>query len=252
MSARRTLSSLAARARRSHRLRELTAEARSQLLAARLKLSPEQAHKLAACPRVHVGCGPKNLFPDWINVDLRPFPGVDLALDVTRAWPFAGLTHVYSEHFLEHLDLEAALEFLARAGRSLVEGGRLRLSTPNLDWVVATHYSRGPVSDEARRGETFRTNRAFHGWGHRFLYTRELLAWVLEELGYEALAFFAYGESDDPLLRGLERHGGWEVFEGRPSVVIVEAVRGARAPAIPAGLRREAEQAFLRYVRSGH
>ncbi len=82
--------------------------------------------------KVHVGSGPHNLMEGWINVDIRPFKGLDRVLDVTREWPFAEVDYVYGEHFIEHLPLEGAIAFLANAGASLKRGGVLRLTTPNL------------------------------------------------------------------------------------------------------------------------
>lgn len=85
-----------------------------------------------AVRRVHVGCGPDALIPGWHNTDLRPFPGIDSAMDATAPWPFSGLTHVFGEHFIEHLAVDQALDFLVHAGNALAPGGRIRLSTPSL------------------------------------------------------------------------------------------------------------------------
>ena len=60
----------------------------------------------------------------------------------------------------------------------------------------------------------------------------------------------AYGESEDPALRGLERHGGYQVVDGWPNVWIVEAVPTGRPPSTD--LLAEAEQEIERYRRSGH
>lgn len=32
--------------------------------------------------RVHVGCGPNNIFSDWWNVNIRHFKGLDQVMDV--------------------------------------------------------------------------------------------------------------------------------------------------------------------------
>jgi predicted SAM-dependent methyltransferase len=44
--------------------------------------------------RVHVGSGPKSLLPDWWNVDIRDFPGVDEVVDATAPWPWTNLEYV--------------------------------------------------------------------------------------------------------------------------------------------------------------
>jgi predicted SAM-dependent methyltransferase len=202
--------------------------------------------------KVQVGCGPKALLDGWCNTDIRAFKGIDQVMDATEPWPFTGLTHVFGEHFLEHLEIDKAIDFLVHAGNSLAPGGRIRLSTPNLAWVIRTHFDLGPVDEEQRLSDTLRTNRAFHGWGHRFLWTTEMLTGILASLGFEAVETYGYGESRDREFAGLERHGGYSVVDGLPSVVIVEAVRGGapieRNPAIDEWINHE----FLRHVRGGH
>jgi predicted SAM-dependent methyltransferase len=206
----------------------------------------------ATVTKVQVGCGPHALLDGWCNTDIRGFKGIDQVMDATEPWPFTGLTHVFGEHFLEHLDIDKAIDFLVHAGSSLAPGGRIRLSTPNLAWVIRTHFELGPVDEEQRLADTLRTNRAFHGWGHRFLWTTEMLTGVLASVGYEEIEIFGYGESRDPEFQNLERHGGYSVVDGLPSVVLVEAVRGEapieRNPAIDAWIDHE----FLRHVRGGH
>jgi hypothetical protein len=100
--------------------------------------------------------------------------------------------------------------------------------------------------------DTLRTNRAFHGWGHQFLYSRGMLRWLLEGMGYADVRFRAYGESDLPAFRGIELHGKLRVANDYPSVWIVEATRGERpiepTPAMLELMRTE----FLRQVRGRH
>jgi len=48
-------------------------------------------------------------------------------------------------------------------------------------------------------------NRAFHGWGHQFLYNETLRASLLDA-GFADIARCAFGESAHPALGGLERH----------------------------------------------
>jgi predicted SAM-dependent methyltransferase len=202
--------------------------------------------------KVHVGCGPKALLEGWCNTDLREFAGVDHVMDATEPWPWDDLTHVFGEHFIEHLEIDKAIDFLVHAGSSLAPGGRIRLSTPNLAWVIRTHFTLAPTDEEQRLAETLKTNRAFHGWGHRFLWSPEMLVGVMASVGYEDVTQHGYGESGDPELAELERHGGYSVVDGLPSVVIVEGVRGQqpveRHPAIDAWIDHE----FLRHVRGGH
>ncbi len=203
--------------------------------------------------RVQLGCGPRNALEGWWNVDIRDFPGVDQVLDATEPWPFERLEYVYAEHFLEHLPLEGAFEMLNQAWMSSRPGGTIRLSTPALEWVLATHFDAQEDRVERRIDYTFMTNRAFHGWGHQFLYTRDLLRSLLENLGWENLRFCDYGQSDDPNLAGLERHGNLQGCKGLPRVWIVEANRPAeRSEEALVEYRAYLDGAYIKYVRNGH
>jgi SAM-dependent methyltransferase len=169
--------------------------------------------------RLHLGSGQVHL-DGWLNIDLLPLPGVDLALDVTTDLPFSDVDAVYAEHFLEHLEPEEAVRLLARIHGVLAPGGTLRLSTPNLDYVWATLYVRNAAPAE-KVERALSLNRAFYGWQHRCLWNRELLALVLETLGFEDLRWPGYGESEHAHLRGLERHPPYPDEPGRPHVLIV-------------------------------
>lgn len=202
--------------------------------------------------RVHVGSGPKALKPDWWNVDVRDFPGVDEVRDITQPWDgFSDVTHVYGEHFLEHLDPGPAIDFLVNARRAMTDDGRLRLTTPSVEWVVRTHFDPGGENKRVFE-QTFDLNRAFHGWGHRFLWSRPMLVEALIAVGYADVAFFSYGQSDDPRLCGVEQHGGYSVAQGFPSVWIVEARRGSERPDAIEAFRQAVHERFVRYVQAGH
>lgn len=189
---------------------------------------------------------------DWWNVDIRPFPGVDEVADLTAPWPWRDLEYVYGEHFLEHLVPDDTIRFLSEAMTHLRPGGRVRFSTPGLEWVWKTHFGSG-ATDDAVIAETYRANRAFHGWGHQFLYSRPMLDRILRATGFSQIEFFSYGESDHEVLRDLERHGKPEVAGGWPSVWNVEAVRSeAGEPTVDPTVLEEIDHEFVRYVRLGH
>ncbi len=187
--------------------------------------------------RLHIGCGTEAI-PGWVNIDNREFPGVDRVLNVKRGLPFKNVPAIYAEHFLEHLELEDGLAFLSECRRALAPDGILRLSTPNLDWVLQTHYlEKAGLAEEAKTRACFDLNRAFHAWGHRFLYNREMLTAALRDAGFEMLIFRRYGESEVPALRGLERHETWHDSEKLPHVLVIEATGTARARVLPEDVR---------------
>ncbi len=180
---------------------------------------PEPA---ARATRLHIGAGQESI-PGWINIDNQALPGVDRVLDVRQGLPFSDVASIYAEHFLEHLTLDEGLAFLTDCRRVLMPEGVLRLSTPNLDWVMLTHY-RGSATDERdAQVDCFRLNRAFHGWGHQFLYNRSTLAATIRSAGFASTEFRTYGESARPEFAGLERHETWVDTPELPHVLIVEA-----------------------------
>ena len=193
--------------------------------------------------RLHIGCGQQSL-PGWINIDNQGLPGVDQVLDVRRGLPFSGVATIYAEHFLEHLALDDGLAFLAECRRVLLADGVLRLSTPNLDWVMLTHY-RGPAAspDDARE-DCFRINRAFHGWGHQFLYNATTLESVLAAAGFARADRCSYGRSERPELAGLERHETWEDTPDLPHVLVVEAWGAAAPRPLPEPLMKDFREAI--------
>ncbi|HEY0159252.1 MAG TPA: methyltransferase domain-containing protein [Thermoanaerobaculia bacterium] len=187
--------------------------------------------------RLHLGCGPVRL-PGWVNVDNQPYDGVDRVLDVRQGLPFENAAFIFAEHFLEHFELEEALALLRECRRVLADDGVLRLTTPNLDWVWATSYATRwtPTSPTTAvmdvnawqhgpdaANDCVALNRAFRAWGHRFLYNQAMLEEALRRAGFAELVWRAYGESDHPELRGLERHERSPDTPELPHVLVVEA-----------------------------
>jgi len=178
--------------------------------------------------RLHIGCGDKRL-AGWINMDMAALPGVDIVADVTRGLPYSRVDAIYAEHFLEHLAIDDAVKFLGAAHGALAPGAWLRLSTPNLDWVWATHYRLDGDAPE-KCLLALRTNRAFRAWGHQFLWNRELLGEALEACGFADLRWCAYGESELPVFANVERHETYEDSASLPHVLIVEAQKADAQP----------------------
>lgn len=179
--------------------------------------------------RLHLGCGSTHL-EGWINIDIRPHPGVDRVLDVRQGLPFADVAYIFAEHFIEHLPFDAATALLRECRRVLRDDGVLRLSTPNLDWVWASHYKKVMTQEEAVLA-CFAINRAFRGWGHQFLYNETTLRSLLLDAGFGTVVRRDYGESEHEALRGIERHEWQPPFDGFSHILIVEASgRGGTAP----------------------
>lgn len=194
--------------------------------------------------RLHLGCG-QTPIPGWVNIDVQALPGVDRVLDVRHGLPFANVAAIYAEHFLEHLDVADGLACLAECRRVLAPDGILRISTPNLDWVLATHYRYGRwAAAEEAIADCFQMNRAFHGWGHRFLYNRQALVAALTAAGFADVSMHRYGESDVAELSGLERHEKSGDSEELPHVLIAQASGQGEKRAFAPDLLEEYRQAL--------
>ncbi|HEV7765387.1 MAG TPA: methyltransferase domain-containing protein [Thermoanaerobaculia bacterium] len=173
--------------------------------------------------RLHIGSGPVAI-EGWTNVDVTAYPGVDVVLDVREPWPFTNVELIFAEHFLEHLTLVEGLRFLRECRRVLRDDGVLRLSTPNLDWVWLTHYK--PPTEltlEEQLIGCLEINRAFHGWGHQFLYNFRTLEHALRAAGFAEVTQQEYGASNNDALCGLERHERHGDLPDAPAVVVIEA-----------------------------
>lgn len=197
--------------------------------------------------RLHVGCGQARI-EGWVNIDQQDLPGVDVIADVTNGLQFSGAQTIFAEHFLEHLRVDAAVDFLLDAHTALRPGGCLRLSTPNLDWVMLHAYKHDAPA-ELKPHEALVINRGFHGWGHQFLWNREILAQALHACGFAEIEWCRWGESSRPELHGIERHFTDADSPEMPHVLIAEAVRGEPQPQALADFRALLDREFLSQLR---
>jgi predicted SAM-dependent methyltransferase len=132
---------------------------------------------------------------------------------------------------------------LEECHRVLEPGGRIRISTPDLELIIglngAEHtedlrgrYIRWLTDTFLPAGTPYRSafviNQAFRGWGHRFLYDETVLREALLAAGFQDVIRRSFGESDDPLLRGIDSHGASE--DDRLLVAYESLVLEARRP----------------------
>src|SRR4051794_12980236 len=92
--------------------------------------------------RLNIGAG-ADLRQGWVNIDLEK--GADLRLDGRRPLPLPDgcASIVYSEHFLEHLELEDTVRWLAETFRVLEPGGKLSVVVPDAREPIREYITAG-------------------------------------------------------------------------------------------------------------
>lgn len=171
--------------------------------------------------KIHLGCGAVRL-GEWINVDLNSAL-VDIQLDLTQRMPFAdeSASYMFCEHFIEHLTRDQAVDFLRECLRVLKPGGVIRISTPNLRFLIAAYLN----CDVGVWGDLWQPmtpcsmiNEGMHSWGHRYLYDSREIVLLLKEIGFGSVVFQRYRNS---------LHSDLVALESRPfhHELIVEATK---------------------------
>jgi len=170
--------------------------------------------------KLNIGAGPNPLM-GWYNVDLHAqVVGVG-QMDATQRFPYPDETfdRIFTEHMIEHVSYEAGGRMLAECHRVLKPGGRIRVSTPNLMFLVsllnlASDLERRYVAwacEEFLPGQTAYpesvVNNFVRAWGHQYIHTPCTLDRLLRGAGFTVNCWPHIGESDDPEFRELENVG---------------------------------------------
>ena len=125
-------------------------------------------------------------------------------------FPDACAQAIFSSHFFEHITRADAERLLAEALRVLEPGGLIRISVPDLAWLVS-EYERGAkravvdgIFDADGRGEYAR---------HRYMYDEEMLGGLLAGAGFTEVERCRFREGRVPDLDVLDNREGSLVME---------------------------------------
>jgi predicted SAM-dependent methyltransferase len=178
-----------------------------------------QSHSLR---KLHIGAGP-NLLDGWLNTTLQPLKAGSVHLNATKAYPIpdGSMDYVFSEHMIEHVTFQDGQSMLKECFRVLKKGGKIRLSTPDLERMLALYtpnptpeqdaYIRWTVDNFLKDTDgyhpAFVINKIFHGWGHVFIFDFASLKYALERVGFVDVQRFRPSESQDAAFQKLEQHG---------------------------------------------
>ena len=150
--------------------------------------------------KLHLGCG-TNYIKGWINIDLDS-KLADKKLDLTKGLPYSegSVSHIYSEHFIEHLSYVDFKKLLFDCYRVLIKGGVVRFSTPNLKWIVDCYITNNleGCKEHAWCPETAcrMINDNFSKWGHKYIYDREELTICFLEAGFSDIKLCEWKQSE--------------------------------------------------------
>lgn len=159
--------------------------------------------------KLQIGSG-DNLLEGWLNTDhstlnaVVRFPIDDNVFD-----------YVYNEHMIEHLTWQEGLFMLKEAYRVLKPGGRIRVTTPGLEFLIDLFINRNEFNTNYTAWGTIANglphedpaiviNNFVRAWGHQFIYSKELLVKTLEMAGFQNMTEYKILESDDPVFQNLE------------------------------------------------
>jgi len=168
----------------------------------------------------------------WINGDLI---AGDIYLDAARRFPFPdeSIDLVFAEQFIEHLSFEQGSYCLRECCRVLKKGGKIRLSTPDLENLCSLYKNNNPDVDlktvmarhkaQHNRGLTtpcHLMNDFFRLWGHSFIYDEQTLRMQLGQAGFSSILRRKFGQSDEKSLQGLERHADVEWMKNAFQLIV--------------------------------
>jgi predicted SAM-dependent methyltransferase len=169
--------------------------------------------------KLHIGCG-GNILSDWLNSDFFPDSNAILHLNATDTFPFSHNTfdYVFSEHMIEHISYSNALSMLSECHRVLKNIGKIRISTPDLQFLIDLYrddkselqrqYIKWATDERIKSApyydDTFVINSFVRDWGHLFIYDEKTLRSSLEKAGFTQIVRCDLSESKDGALRNLE------------------------------------------------
>lgn len=170
--------------------------------------------------KLHLGCGTA-LLEGWLNSDYYPISPKVLSLDATKRFPLPSgqFDYVFSEHMIEHISYQGGRRMLNECHRVLKPGGKVRISTPDMRFLIDLYGTgksavqegyiawavRTFVPDAPAYEDTFAINNFVRAWGHTFIYDEKTLRGSLENAGFGDITAWELNASSDPELANLEQ-----------------------------------------------
>lgn len=174
--------------------------------------------------KLQIGCGPSRL-PDWLNTDvsLSECKKGAVYMDAGEFFPLpdSSVDYIYSEHVFEHLTYSDAVNMLRECHRVLKPRGVIRISTPDLRFLVDLYQN--PFDPLNERFIKWSANGGAGGaiipaapayviskfhttWGHKIIYDYDTLAALLQQFGFNDICQCELSQSKHAALQDVERH----------------------------------------------
>jgi predicted SAM-dependent methyltransferase len=170
--------------------------------------------------KLQVGSG-ANALAGWLNSDIQARKDI-IYLNATKRFSFHDnvFDYIFAEHLIEHLTYMEGRKFLGECYRILKPSGKIRLATPDLQFLLALYSKRTSLHAKYIRWATakfmpylevnepaFVINNFFRDWGHKSIYDYESIKGILQRTGFINVVQQKVRESSDDNLCKVESHG---------------------------------------------
>lgn len=166
---------------------------------------------------LNLGSG-RNPLEGWINLDINPFSGAELWIDLRDRWPIGDncVSTVYSRHCMEHFHERELLSIVRQCYRVLRPAGGIRIGVPSLETAV-DQYLHGDfefanwLDRSEPKAKTFVRYITDNG-NHPILLDFEYLERILRTAGFIEVKKCAGGGSNiipDSLLSPGDKAADW-------------------------------------------
>lgn len=147
---------------------------------------------------VNVDCEPESTLRQWAQASGRPepLPGTEYECrDLRLPWPWAddSVSEILADNMLEHFEHAELEHLLAEATRVLRSGGRIHGRVPDFARIYALcqvrdAYQWDPLLVSGLYPEPWMNalSNFAHGWGHKQIFTQEMLQARLARHGLRA------------------------------------------------------------------